>query len=343
VAWLEQRQFNKIALGTLLQANHPLAPLVQAELAAIEPSRPSTSNYTRVTKVGQQFTCNGVKIGFDATGAINSLVDRLGDIWANTTSPLGKLVYTTWNETGYNASSPCNLVLGGKYHSDEAGPENRDWFTSLVSLWQRSENATGQSCSFLAQVRMDSITTTKYGGFPEGWITYSISSGGPSNTVISIDYQWFAKTSTRLAESFMLSFTPVQQFGYSWTMDKLGTPISPLEVIKGGNQNQHAVWNGVLYSSTKNFNATSMRIWSKDVPLVSPVTTKIPATPLVPSVDPLSGQMLGFAYNIYNNIWSTNYIFWYPLLTGEGADEKFRFQIELGPGNQGNKVKGTRL
>lgn len=79
-----------------------------------------------------------------------------------------------------------------------------------------------------------------------------------------------------------------------------------------------------------------------DVPLVSPITDQVQATPLVNSVDPLPGNMQGFAYlkalvmicfidsfsfNLYNNVWNTNYIFWYPLLTAPGADEKLRFQM----------------
>ncbi len=50
-------------------------------------------------------------------------------------------------------------------------------------------------------------------------------------------------------------------------MDKLGTKVSPLDVMQGtlfraalfyahtalgGNQNQHAVWNGVEYASSTN-------------------------------------------------------------------------------------------
>jgi len=72
-----------------------------------------------------------------------------------------------------------------------------------------------------------------------------------------------------------------------------------------------------------------LKVLTSDVPLVSPITTTTAATPLINSVNPLSGEMLGFGYNLYNNIWNTNYIFWYPLLNVEGKDERFRFQIVI--------------
>jgi hypothetical protein len=51
----------------------------------------------------------------------------------------------------------------------------------------------GQSCSFLIQVAMDNETISSYGGFPEAWITYNISSSA-EQVAVNIDYQWFTKT-----------------------------------------------------------------------------------------------------------------------------------------------------
>jgi len=312
-------------VDTLIQANHPLAAIVEEELAAIEPSVPSTTAYTLTTNA-QTFTCQGINIGFDDTGAINTLRDQHGEWWATPSMTLAQLVYTTYNESGYNATFPCNNVLGGKPGSDKNGALNENYYTSLVSLWEYSEN--GENCSFLAQITMPPQTYQTFGGFPLAWVTYNVSLISGS-VVIDIDFQWFNKTSTRFAESFMLNFQPSPKSSYLWMMDKLGSAISPLEVVQGGNQNQHAVWNGVTYASTTNSSAGIFGVWSPDVPLVSPITDQVAATPLVNSVAPLPGTMLGFGYNLYNNIWNTNYIFWYPLLTVEGKDERLRFQIYI--------------
>jgi hypothetical protein len=246
-AWIEQRNFNQLAVDTLVQAKHPLAADVLAELAALEPQRPSTAAYTRVTNIATQFKCFGNIIEFDNTGAIVNFTDRYGDYWATATAPLSKLVYTTWDQTGFNATLPCNYVLGGKPGSNAAKPANKDWYTSVVSMWEYA--SAGQTCSFLIQVTMDNETISNYGGFPEAWITYNISSGA-EQVAVNIDYQWFTKTSTRLAESFMLAFTPVQKPGYVWQMNKLSSSVSPNDVMQGGSQSQHAVWEGVAYTTS---------------------------------------------------------------------------------------------
>eukprot|EP00026_Physarum_polycephalum_P002020 Phypoly_transcript_02024.p1 GENE.Phypoly_transcript_02024~~Phypoly_transcript_02024.p1 ORF type:complete len:530 (+),score=58.15 Phypoly_transcript_02024:1219-2808(+) len=324
-AWIEQRNFNNLAVDTLVEAKHPLADVVLEQLAALEPQRPSTAGYTQITDFAAQHTCFGSVIMFDKSGAIMNLTDQSNESWASATSLLGKLVYTTWDESGYNSTLPCNLVLGGKPGSNEAHPVNSDWETSVVSMWQYSSG--GQSCSFLVQVAMDNETVANYGGFPEAWITYNISSSA-EQLAVNIDYQWFSKTSTRLAESFMLDFTPPQKWGYSWQMNKLGSSVSPTEVMQGGSQSQHGVWEGVAYvpatSSGKTF-----KVLTSDVPLVSPITTTMSATPLVNSVEPLSGEVLGFGFNLFNNVWDTNYLLWYPLLTAEGKDQRLRFQMVI--------------
>ena len=70
----------------------------------------------------------------------SSFTDQFGESWASATSPLGKLVYTTFDESGFNASLPCNLVFGGKPGSNGAHPENKDWYTSVVSMWEYSSD-----------------------------------------------------------------------------------------------------------------------------------------------------------------------------------------------------------
>lgn len=44
---------------------------------------------------------------------------------------------------------------------------------------------------------------------------------------------FFPFDSTRLAESFMLAFTPLQKPGYTWQMNKLASSVSPLDVMQG--------------------------------------------------------------------------------------------------------------
>ncbi len=123
---------------------------------------------------------------------------------------------------------------------------------------------------------LPSITVANYGAPTDVWVTYTATKGTPT---MSVDLQWFNKTATRLPEFFMFDFVPAPQAGFSWSMDKMDSPVSPLEVVWGGSQLQHGVWGGVTYSIRDTY--PSLHVSSSDVPLVSPITTFSQSTPMV--------------------------------------------------------------
>ena len=66
---------------------------------------------------------------------------------------------------------------------------------------------------------------------------------------------------------------------------------------------------------------------SADVPLACVVTSEQEATVFPVPLDTITSQIQGVAFNLYNNIWNTNYIMWYPF-KNEDADFKARFSVE---------------
>ena len=64
-------------------------------------------------------------------------------------------------------------------------------------------------------------------------------------TVSGIDtvFQWFDKTSTRLAESLLFSFSTIPQPSAKWQMSKLGQIVDPMNVILNGSQYQHGKYS----------------------------------------------------------------------------------------------------
>lgn len=78
-----------------------------AELAKITPVRPnpSAAGFSRVANPSQEFNCGGVVLAFDGTtGAIAKLLQTAtGAQWASPNATLASLVYSTFDETGYNA------------------------------------------------------------------------------------------------------------------------------------------------------------------------------------------------------------------------------------------------
>lgn len=135
----------------------------------------------------------------------------------------------------------------------------------------------------------------------------------------------------------MLEFYPNQQenstTGMSWWMNKLGSWIKPSEVNTqslGGNIWQHAINRGVVYGKTYTGDSDGLGLFNLDAPIAAPATRTQEPTPFIKSVTPLKeGSVIGFAYNLWNNIWNTNYIFYYPYLKGVG-DENLKFRFEIG-------------
>ena len=58
-------------------------------------------------------------------------------------------------------------------------------------------------------------------------------------TGIDITVQWDKKRPTRLPEGLNFVFTPAQQQGYNWWLNKIEELIDPLDVTTNGSQLLH--------------------------------------------------------------------------------------------------------
>jgi len=66
----------------------------------------------------------------------------------------------------------------------------------------------------------------------------------------------------------------------------------------------------------------SSRLRSPDVPVACPLVAGDDRPHVFPApLQPLSAAITGYAFNIYNNIWDTNFIMWYPY---DDVDANFR-------------------
>lgn len=86
-----------------------------------------------------------------------------------------------------------------------------------------------------------------------------------------------------------------------------------------------AINKGVYYL---NKNQTGLQILSPDVALLTLGTASRPPSvfpvPLTTPTEPF----ISVAYNIYNNMWNTNYIYWYPFFQ-EDQNFKARFYVNF--------------
>jgi hypothetical protein len=113
-----------------------------------------------------------------------------------------------------------------------------------------------------------------------------------------------------LPEALWLSFAPRIANPRGWSLDKLGQRVSPLDVIRDGNRKLHAVDTGVFYRDE----SSRLSIETLDVPLVAPGELS-----LLDFNNRQPALKRGMHFNLYNNVWGTNFPMWYE------DDTRFRF------------------
>jgi hypothetical protein len=184
------------------------------------------------------------------------------------------------------------------------------WLPSQSAIYHRKDTA---SEAFLLELTMPEEASVHY-GCPRRVsivITLPVETGR-----IEFDVLWFDKPATRLPEALWFSFAPITPNNRGWRMEKLGELISPLEVIRNGNRKLHAVGSGVYYHDKRG----QLAIETLDAPLVAPGE---------PSLLDFNNRQpplrKGMHFNLYNNVWGTNFPMWY------GEDARFRFGVAISP------------
>lgn len=120
-----------------------------------------------------------------------------------------------------------------------------------------------------------------------------------------LDFAWFGKPANRVTEAFWIGFHPIAT---NKRIQKLGRKIDPKQVVRKGNRRLHGTDYGILYDE--------MAIETLDTSLVSPGQ---PSLLNFRQDIPTDGE--GVFFNLYNNVWATNFPMWY--------DENARFRFVL--------------
>lgn len=199
-------------------------------------------------------------------------------------------------------------------------------------------------------------THSKYGAPSSQWLEISVSGNSSGSPVVSATLQLRGKKTTRLAESMMMSNQPVggapPGAGGSWEMDVLSQWVRPEEVVKAGNQYNHAIYSGVRYLTSSSAigrrsaaGARGLLLESLDAGMACPIVNSSGlsgalelggSTPMGEGVsgEPLGAdQVSGMALNLYNNLMPiSGYAQWYPFGTGafyQKQDESMSFRFRL--------------
>ena len=341
-SWKEQRLFFNMTQNISSQSAKWYANNLEKELQALNPTIPALDNFV-VQSIDTTFTIKlpgdlpdyTILLKFDNNGAISQLL-QADDV--NLAGQIGLLSYYTYNGTDFDFMNRRYNYFGNagfsKPLSDEYAHPNSSIVHFIVKNLYSNKTATDSDrWTFLLELAGDPFTNFYYGMPEKAWVQIEIGPSPIPHSLfeINFDVSFFNKTSTRLPEATMFSFMPAGSYKAQYHKISDANPIPVESVIFNGSQYQHAVESVELQMIVDPaLNPIRIRFSSPDVPLVCPIVNdssfKTP-TPFPAPLQPIDLSLLkGFAFNIHNNIWNTNYPLWYPFVD-EDKDFKTRYTM----------------
>eukprot|EP00048_Salpingoeca_helianthica_P005546 m.89006 g.89006 ORF g.89006 m.89006 type:complete len:722 (-) comp13639_c1_seq3:776-2941(-) len=332
-SWWEQRAWGiDYAIQALANARHPLLPFVQRELAGLipQPISPASSGYSPEANHSRVFTTPGYLIRFNSTtGAVDMLQDtRSGKTYAVPGNELFALVYRTYSQADYvqfihdymNLTSPPDWALHDFGKPGDNVSLHAFFSTKLLELWTRPGPAG--SISFLVRMVITGDAFTNLGGPQDIWLQLDVPASSDAQLTASISV--FNKTATRLPEALFLQFNPVGGARGGWYAQKLGGKVDLSTVVDGGSKHMHGIDTTLTYTHPDH----SLTVRSYDAGIINVGVPDALPTP----VDHAPDTSVGAGLVLWDNLWGTNYVMWWPYRR-DGADvpgeENAIFRMEL--------------
>ncbi|KAI9016614.1 hypothetical protein DFJ74DRAFT_677805 [Hyaloraphidium curvatum] len=168
----------------------------------------------------------------------------------------------------------------------------------------------------------------------------------PARQRLEVTVDWDGKRATRIPEGISTVFRPTlggrtrvrsldevqgavaellaapEPAAEDWLVEKIGTLVSPADVFLNGSQFIHHTWHGLGQPG-------GIWVHTPDSGLVSVGTTRMLPYPLAPGTTRMDR---GAAVNLYNNLWGTNFLQWWPVEKEETGAARFRFRVEFWDG-----------
>ena len=270
---------------------------------------------------GEVIEAGFFKLAVDQRGAITTLELQDGSKWsyASAEHPIGLMHYQTFSGEDcdgfykdYIVNEP--LVRGWavpdftKPGIHEAGAVSGAWEPRLESCRLVEEEDT---VCIREKLVFPQEPCELYGCPRYAEVEYRILKEKPG---IELSLQWFEKAASRLPEAISYTFNPIVPKPAHWKMDKLGSMISPLEVVSRGSHRLHAVQSGCYYVDED----VCLALLTQDAPLVACGNRNY-----LRFDNRLAEMEQGFHFVLDNNLWGTNFRMWYE------EDARFRFSILL--------------
>ncbi|PAA81218.1 hypothetical protein BOX15_Mlig012712g1 [Macrostomum lignano] len=320
-AWLEQRMFNTLAVQAA--KGHPLSSYMAQEMSQLTPTLPDMTGYVKQSlQPDAIFEYGYYRFSFFSDGSIDHLQINGGQSFANQRDRLAKFVYRSYDELDDNKllRSYGNPGYGKPNITANANPLSLEWRMLATDFYRKPDN----SSFVIVVVPEDSLAVSDYGAPQKVFLTYNFSSG------IDVDVLVWNKTSTRIEEGLFVEFRASADMADApnascrWLLNKVDGYVDPMRVTYGGSILQHAINEHAVFSCEMGASKKVLVVQSKDVPLACPFS-RFQEASVFPYLDRLT-RVDGVSFNIYNNVWITNYIFWYPYHTG---DQNFKARFSL--------------
>eukprot|EP01060_Flectonema_neradi_P006477 TRINITY_DN14382_c2_g2_i1.p1 TRINITY_DN14382_c2_g2~~TRINITY_DN14382_c2_g2_i1.p1 ORF type:complete len:722 (+),score=112.55 TRINITY_DN14382_c2_g2_i1:43-2166(+) len=307
-SWWEQRDWAiKYPLDTLKSASHPLYKLVEEELANSTPQIPSTQGMRKVTNLGVKYSFGkGQQIGFSpTTGAVTTLTSASGVQMASESHPLLLLNYTSYSQSDYQTffNDYCSLPNPPDWFAHDFGKpgdnysKHQAWVTEPVEMYVDSRNT-----SFVLKLKMnDASAHVDYGAPEYFYVSLKVRSTG-----LDVNLTVWNKTTTRLPESMFVMFNPVGVKGFSMKKVSEWIPINDTSIVDGGSTHLHGVEAAMLSLSQEHQDIVVSSVDAKVLNLGIPSGFPTPENSAADIAD------FGVSSVLWNNLWGTNYVMWYP-------------------------------
>ncbi|MEI7634285.1 MAG: DUF5054 domain-containing protein [bacterium] len=317
-SWAEQREYTRRAVDTLSDAG--MRKQAETAISAAQPSRPDTRNLDPV-RPGQLVRLGRFIVSVDVRGALARLVDaHTGASWATPERPMGLFLCQTFSRADYQrfweryaVNKIETRIWSYPAFIKVAQPEDcpsGEWASRMVSAGLRRTGGDSGD-ELMVTMRPEGVARNRYGAPAELVAVYRACG---DDRILHIDLQWFDKPACRMPEACWMSFVPDVGPRAAWTFFKLGEPVSPRAVVRHGNRVLHAVDDRVECVDGNR----SIVIRSLDTPLVAAGHRR-----LLDFSQQLPVPADGVHFNLFNNLWETNFPLWF------GEDARFRFTVTL--------------
>ena len=314
-SWAEKREDIDQAVASLPAA---LRSEAEARLRALQPKAPDRTGLSPHPPGSELETAHFTVALDPKTGAIHRLRANEGRRnWASPDHPLGLFAYQTLSAKDYEDYRAAYIIAKtwwapmdfGKPGIEKFGAESRVWLPRVSGCWAGKVREgfrilTGLQITDAAAERADRVAWPK-----QMYLDLVFPDSEPA---VRVDFTCLGKAANRLPEAMWLSFLPVAPEQHGWTLDKVDQPISPFDVVKGGNRHMHAGSTGLYYKDSRG----GFSIETLDAPAVALGER----SPIYYSNDQ-PDLTKGFHFSLFNNAWGTNYIQWF------GEDTRFRFVL----------------